>query len=94
MAGSMRAFCLRHRAPRPREAASENAWAARADQALLVGRSYLLLLLPLAFFSPPWLPRLLLAPRLALARSLGWLPDLAPLLAVGERLMLLDEDFD
>ena len=60
-------------------------------------QAYLLLLLPLAFFSPPWLLRLL-APRLALARSLGallWLPALVPLPAAGERLMLpLDADFD
>jgi len=48
----------------------------------------LLLLLPLDFFSPPWLPRLLLAR--ALARSLGalllWLPALPPLLAACARL--------
>jgi hypothetical protein len=55
----------------------------------------LLLLLPLDFFSPPWLLRLLLAPRLALARSPGdWLFGvlaLPPLLAACERLVPPDD---
>ena len=58
---------------------------------------YLLLLLLLDFFSPPWLPRLLL-PRLALARSLGALPlrlpALPPLLAASDRLMLPPDELE
>jgi hypothetical protein len=53
---------------------------------------YLLLLLPLDFFSPPWLLRLLLPLLRALARSLWallfWLLALPPLLAACARLML------
>jgi hypothetical protein len=56
------------------------------------GEAYLLLLLALAFFSPAWLLRLLLPPRLALARSLCallfWLLAFAPLPAASERLLL------
>ena len=58
--------------------------------------AYLLLLLPVDFFSLAWLLRLLV-PRLALARSLGaWLfrlLALPPLLADSERLMP-PEDFE
>jgi hypothetical protein len=58
----------------------------------------LLLLLPVDFFSPAWLLRLLLLPRLALARSpcdlLLWLLALPPLLAASERLMLPDDDLE
>jgi hypothetical protein len=54
----------------------------------------MLLLLPLDFFSPPWLPRVLLRPELA--RSLLCIPDLVPLLAAWARLLLplLEEDDD
>ena len=49
-------------------------------------------LLALDFFSPAWLLRLLLLPRLALARSLCallfWLLAFAPLPAASERLLL------
>ena len=55
---------------------------------------YLLLLLPVDFFSPPWLLRLLVLR--ALARSLGALPALLSLLsfpAAGARLVLpVDEE--
>jgi hypothetical protein len=56
----------------------------------------LLLLLPLDFFSPPWLLSLLL-PRPELARSLFCIPDLPPLLAAWARLLLpllVDDDFE
>ena len=60
--------------------------------------AYLLLLLPLDFFSPPWLLRLLLALARSLRALLVWLA-LAPLLAASERPMLPpeedeDEDFE
>lgn len=60
--------------------------------------AYLLLLLPLDFFSPPWLLRLLLALLLPLARSLWaslfWLLAFAPLLAASDRLLLPPEDLE
>jgi len=56
----------------------------------------MLLLLPLDFFSPPWLPRVLLRPELA--RSLLCIAALLPLLAAWARLLLplleVDDDFD
>ena len=61
----------------------------------MTGPAYLLLLLPLDFFSPPMLLRLLLALVLPLARSLWasptWLLALAPLLAASDRPLLPGE---
>ena len=59
-------------------------------------RAQLLLLLPLDFFSPPWLERLLLAPPLE-ALPLPLLPEPEEAEELPERLLPLpeeDEDFD